>query len=260
MPMNRAPTTERSSSDTTRRKLLATGGVIFSGATAGCLDRFGVGFGGDDGENVERPSATPGPANSRNDSGEDGTYTTVERTETFAELTGERTPFPTVQPVQLGSGGRLLILFFDYDDTESIRWWQETYPEIAKLVESGTIRLQFGTHPLPASRWSMLLPSALLAVKRLHGNEAAVEFHRGLIEAAPDYSEALLRDLAERVGADPSRIVAAATERRRRDQVLSMRDFGRKQGVESLPAAYHPDGLLSDASAATIRQVYESDG
>lgn len=256
--MNRDTTPEDDGIDATRRRLLAASGAIVSGATAGCLDGLGFGLGGDDTtETVERPSATPGVTDSSDV--DEGTYTTVERTETFAELTGERTPFPPVQPVQVGSGGRLLILFFDYDHAASVRWWRETYPEISNLVRSGAVRLQFGTHPLANSRWSMTLPSALLAVKRHHGNDTAVAFHHELIEAAPNYSEEFLRDLTERVGGDPDRIVAAATERRRRDQVLSMRDFGRKKGVESLPAAYHPDGLLSDASAATIRRAYEPD-
>ncbi|MFB6177057.1 MAG: hypothetical protein ABEI99_07950, partial [Halobaculum sp.] len=89
------------------RRFLLAGGAVLSGATTGCLDRLGFGGDGSD-ETVERPSAT---SRSGSRGAESGTYTTVERTETFAELTGERTPFPPVQPVRLGSGGRLLILF-----------------------------------------------------------------------------------------------------------------------------------------------------
>jgi hypothetical protein len=240
-----------------RRAFLAGGASLTAAASSGCL-----GIGNPDRateSQPRRPSATASGTEASRADTETDQYSTVERTTTFSELTGERTPYPAVQPVHVGSRGRLLLLFFDYDHPASIQWWQETYPEIQDLIDDETVRLQFGTHPVPVSKWSMMLPSALLAVAKRVGNDAAVEFHHGLIDAAPNYSHSLLRTLAERVGADPEVLVTAARDRRRRDQILSMREFGQKRGVESLPAAYHPDGLLSDASAETIRERYETE-
>lgn len=220
-----------------RRELIATGATL---GTAGCLGFFDGSSGNDTSSQSEE-------------------YTTVPGTTTFAQVTGERTPYPSVQPVTIGSG-QLLSVYFDYAQQSSVDWWNETFPQIEDLVEGDEIRLTLGFYPVPTSRWSVMIPCALLAVKNQAGNAAAVEFHERIV--GEDYAMSVLTDTADAVGADPTGVERAARDRLRRNQVFASRSFAVDRGIDSPPGAIAVDETLPDASAETIRAAYttETDG
>lgn len=233
-------TGEQSTSNTAttvpRRRLLAAGGTV---AFGGCLGFF------DGGDNEPSPESTA----------EEGTYTTVPGTTTFSYATGSRTPYPSIRRVEIGSGD-LLLLFFDYAHDPSIQWWRETYPQIRPLVRDGQILLRFGFYPTLASKWSVMVPCALLEVKHLTDNETAVQFHDRMIEIAPEYSLSALETAAEAVGVEPTPVRTAASDRRRRDQVFTSKPFAEERGVETPPAIYTGDEMLLQTDADKIRNVY----
>lgn len=240
---NNSKSSDRTAKRTRRRGFLAVTGATV--VATGCLGVF-------DGGGSTPDSGTPGTP--------DDEYTTVPPTTTFARETGDRTPFPIVQPLGIGSG-KLLSIYFDYAHDASVRWWQETYPKIQDLTQDGQIRLDIGMYPVPVSKWSVMIPSAALTVKHSHGNDAAVEFHQTLVAEGPEYSFSLLRTTAESVGADPATIEKAARNRYRRGAAFDTKDFvkreyGKEYGRDDLPVAVTADGPLPDATAETIRDQY----
>lgn len=232
--------TDSSRIRTTKRGVAA---AVTTVSTVGCLGLF---------EN-------DGAAGSSSESSS-GEYTTVSKTTTFAAVTGSRTPYPSVPPIRLGAeGADLLVLFFDYGQQGSIDWWNETFSEVEPLIEDGSIRFSFANFPIPVSRWSVMVPCAVLEVRNQLDQNAAFEFHSSLVETGPDYSLSEIGDLAEAVGADRTEVEQAARDRLRRNQVFASRDLGTRNGVEEPPAGYTGDEIIPEPDAETIRETYTTD-
>ncbi|MXR42338.1 hypothetical protein GRX01_13445 [Halobaculum sp. WSA2] len=186
-------------------------------------------------------------------------FTTAAATETFSHREGTRTPYPGVKQIYAG-GGTLVLVCFDYAHEPSIRWWREEFPKLSDLLADGSFRPTLLMYPLPVNEWSMLLPSAVFEVRARGTRADAWRFHELLVEAAPDYSFELLRESAAAVSVDGDAVVEAAETRRRRNQTLSDREFGRDSGVDadSIPAFRWGADPIEGSSAADIREFVES--
>jgi len=226
----------------TRRRLLAATGAAAVGGLSGCLSWL----------------RNDQPEEPRGGWYTDESYTTAEPTETFSRRTGTRTPYPGVRQIYAGAG-TLVAIYFDYAHEPSIRWWREEFPKLSDLLEEGSFRPTLLMFPVPTNEWSMLLPSAVFEVRARGTREEAWRFHELLVEAAPDYSFDLLRDLAGEVGVDGDAVVEAADTRRRRNQTFSDRQLGRDSGVDadSLPAFRWGTDPIEGKTAADIRAFIE---
>jgi hypothetical protein len=225
-----------------RRRVLAAIGSGALASTAGCLGVFAEGTSSSEprgGWHTDR-------------------FTTARATETFSHREGTRTPFAGVEQIYAGEG-TLVIVYFDYAHEPSIRWWREEFPMLSDLVADGAFRPTLLMFPVPINEWSMLLPSALFEVRARATRADAWAFHEALVHAAPDYSFNLLRGLAGDVGVDGDAVVEAARTRRRRNQALSDRTFGRESGVNAvdLPAFRWGSEPIDAESAAELRAFLE---
>ncbi|WP_435065035.1 DsbA family protein [Halobaculum sp. EA56] len=225
-----------------RRRFLAAAGTTAIATLSGCL-----GWLRDD-----EPEEPPDGWHARE-------FTTAEATETFSYREGTRTPYPGVEQIYAG-GGTLVLVCFDYAHRPSIRWWREEFPKLSDLLAEGAFRPTLLMFPVPVNEWSILLPSAVFEVRARGTRADAWRFHELLVEAAPDYSFDLLRDLAAEVGVDGDAVVEAAEARRRRNQTFSDRAFGRDSGVDakSLPAFRWGTDPIEGSTAADIREFVES--
>ncbi|SHH63073.1 DsbA family protein [Halobaculum gomorrense] len=228
--------------DRTRRSVLAAIGSGTLAGTAGCL---GI-FGGD------ASSAEPQSGWHTEE------FTTAAGTETFSHREGTRTPYAGVEQIYAGEG-TLVIVYFDYAHEPSIRWWREEFPRLSDLLTDGAFRPTLLMFPILVNEWSMLLPSALFEVRARGTRADAWAFHEALVEAAPAYSFDLLRNLAAEVGVDGDAVVEAARTRRRRNQTLSDRTFGRQSGVDGdeLPAFRWGSEPIDAESTAELRAFLE---
>ena len=227
--------------DPTRRRFLAAAGTTTLAGTAGCLGWLRGDSEGDEpngGWHTEE-------------------FTTAEATKTFSYREGTRTPYAGVKQIYAG-GGTLVAVYFDYAHEPSIRWWREEFPKLSDLLADEAFRPTLLMFPLPVNEWSMLLPSALFEVRARGTRADAWAFHEALVEAAPEYSFDLLRDLAGDVGVDGDAVVEAARTRRRRNQTLSDRQLGRDSGVETLPAFRWGTDPIEGSTAADIREFLEA--
>ena len=204
-----------------RRRVLAALGSGALASTAGCLGIFAEGT---------SSSEPPGGWHTER-------FTTARATETFSRREGTRTPFAGVEQIYAGEG-TLVIIYFDYAHEPSIRWWREEVREGRELLADDAFRPTLLMFPVPINEWSMLLPSALFEIRARATRGDAWAFHEALVQAAPDYSFDLLRDLAEGADVDGDSLVEAARTRRRRDQALAARTPARESGARaaSVPA------------------------
>ncbi|MFC7096238.1 hypothetical protein [Halobaculum marinum] len=223
-----------------RRRLLAGVTTTAVAATSGCLGWFGD-------ANAEPPGGW-----------QTAEFTTAQSTETFSFREGTRTPYPGVRQIYTG-GGTLVLVCFDYAHRESIRWWREEFPKLSDLLEADAFRPTLLMFPVPVDEWSMLLPSAVFEVRARGDRADAWAFHEGLVDAAPDYSFDLLRDLASTVEVDGDAVVEAARTRRRRNQTRSDREFARGAGVEAedLPAFRWGREPIDADTTADLREFIE---
>ncbi|WP_348609510.1 DsbA family protein [Halobaculum rarum] len=229
--------------DSTRRRFLAATGTATLVGTSGCL-----GWLRGDSDSDEPRSGWHTEK-----------FTTAEETETFGYREGTRTPYAGVKQIYAG-GGTLVLVCFDYAHEPSIRWWREEFPKLSDLLADDAFRPTLLMYPLPVNEWSMLLPSAVFEVRARGTRADAWRFHELLVEAAPDYSFDLLRASAAEIGVDGDAVLEAAEARRRRNQTLSDREFGRDSGVDagSIPAFRWGTDPIEGSSAADIREFVES--
>ncbi|MFB6130213.1 MAG: DsbA family protein [Salinigranum sp.] len=135
----------------------------------------------------------------------------------------------------------------------------ETFPPIRKqFVDTKKVRYEQHDFPIPVNKkWSWAAGNAARSVQEQTDDATYFEYAHSLFENQTDYSMSLLGDLADRVGATPCAVRAAARDDTYKPVLESDRQDGIKKGVRGTPTVF-VNGKPVRATVSDIRAAIKS--
>jgi len=136
-----------------------------------------------------------------------------------------------------------VAVFEDFSCPHCADFSLNVFPQIREeYVDPGAISYEYHDLPIPVSEeWSWTVASAARSVQDQTDAESFFAFAKACYENQGSYSESLLSDLGEEVGATGCAVAAAAREDTYRPVVEADRQRGIDRGAEGTPAVFVND-------------------